>query len=212
MNDYNFQKHWDNAYQKTPIVNLGWYEDIPEPSLTLINECNLPKDALIFNAGVGASTLIEALLNEGYSKIVVNDISSSALIELKNSLTKHQFSNVDFILDDLTNPSDLLLKLKHVDLWHDRAVLHFFTEENQQNTYFNLIQSAVKPGGFVILAEFNTEGAKKCSGLDVVNYSLDMLQHGLGSNFKLVKWFNYSYTQPSGNLRPFIYTLFQRKA
>ncbi|PCH49612.1 MAG: SAM-dependent methyltransferase, partial [Flavobacteriaceae bacterium] len=126
LSDYDFKKHWNNAYQKSPISNLGWYEEDPIPSMELILECNLPKDALIFNAGAGATTLIELLLNKGYSNIVVNDISDAALTELKNNLSNHGISSVQFIVDDLTNPIKLL-KLKNVDLWHDRAVLHFFT-------------------------------------------------------------------------------------
>ena len=101
------------------------YEENPTPSLELIGSCNLSEDSKIFNAGAGASTLIECLLNDGFSNIIVNDISSSALIELKNSLTTHNHSNVEFILDDLTNPNSLLY-FKNVDLWHDMSVLHFF--------------------------------------------------------------------------------------
>ena len=41
------------------------------------------------------------------------------------------------------------------DLWHDRAVLHFFTEEQQRNNYFQLVNDSVAIGGYVILAEFN---------------------------------------------------------
>ncbi|WP_372794369.1 class I SAM-dependent methyltransferase [Lutibacter sp.] len=209
--DYDFEKHWNNAYQKTPIDSLGWYEEDPIPSLELISACNLSKDSLIFNAGVGAATLIEILLNKGYSNIVVNDISSAALTELKNNLGEHNNSHVQFILDDLTNPI-ALLKLKNVDLWHDRAVLHFFTTETQQKAYFDLIKKVLKPNGYVILAEFNLEGAKKCSGLDIVNYNEEMLQERLGTDFKLLKSFNYTYTQPSGGLREYVYTLFQRTA
>ena len=70
----------------------------------------------------------------------------------------------------------------------------------------------MKIDGFVILAEFNLEGAKKCSGLAVFNYNEIMLQERLGNNFKLLRSFNYTYTQPSGNTREYIYTLFQRTA
>ena len=103
------------------------------------------------------------------------------------------------------------LKIKNVDLWHDRAVLHFFTEEKQQKAYFDLLKGALKPKGFVILAEFNLEGAKKCSGLDVFNYNEEMLHERLGTDFVLLKSFNYTYTQPSGNTREYVYTLFQKK-
>ena len=207
---YDFEKHWNNAYQNSPITNLGWYEENPEQSLELINSCNLSKEALIFNAGAGATTLIAKLLGEGYENIVVNDIASAALKELSNNLSLNKNAYINYIVDDLTNPTELL-KLKNVDLWHDRAVLHFFTEQNQQKAYFDLLKKAVKPKGFVILAEFNLEGAKKCSGLDVFNYNEEMLQERLGADFDLLKSFNYTYTQPSGNTREYVYTLFQKK-
>lgn len=210
LTDYNFEKHWNNAYLKTPVNNLGWYEEKSTPSFDLITECNLPSNAAIFNAGAGASTLIEQLLNEGYSNLIVNDISSSALTELRNGLSNHKNSSIQFIVDDLTNPIELL-KIKNVDLWHDRAVLHFFTDQKQQDAYFNLLKKVVNIGGFVILAEFNLEGAKKCSGLDVINYNEKMLQDKLGDDFKMLKSFNYTYIQPSGNTREYVYTLFQRK-
>jgi len=209
--NYDFETHWNNAYQKTPVGNLGWYEENPEASLELIRACNLPKDSLIFNAGAGATTLIERLLLEGFTDIIVNDISSSALIELKNNLTQHNHSNVAFVLDDLTNQKSLL-DLKSVDLWHDRAVLHFFTNKEQRLAYFNLLKRAVKIAGYVILAEFNLEGAKKCCGLDVYNYNAEMLQEQLGDDFNLIKSFDYTYIQPSGNTREYVYTLFQRTA
>ena len=209
--EYDFENHWNNAYRKTPLKSLGWYEESPMASLELIGDCNLEEDALIFNAGAGASTLIECLLNDGFKNIVVNDISSSALIELKNNLSIHNHSNVEFIVDDLTNPTSLL-KLKNVNLWHDRAVLHFFTTEEQRLNYFSLLKKIIKDDGFVILAEFNLEGAKKCCGLDVYNYNDAMLQEYLGADFKLLKSFNYTYTQPSGNTREYVYTLFKRSA
>lgn len=208
--EYDFQEHWNKAYQNTSINSLGWYEENPEASLQLIEECNLAKDDLIFNAGAGATTLIKKLLEKKYSNIIVNDISASALSILKNNLFTQEGSQVKFIVDDLTAPTELL-KIKNVDLWHDRAVLHFFTSEKQQNSYFDLIKKILSPNGFVILAEFNLEGAKKCSGLDVFNYNEEMLQDRLGDDFVLLKSFNYSYIQPSGNTREYVYTLFQRK-
>ena len=209
LSAYDFETHWNNAYRKTPVNSLGWYEENPEQSISLINECNLLENALIFNAGAGSTTLINKLLENGYSNIIVNDIAASALTDLKSDLTIHKNKKVQFIVDDLTNPTELL-NLKNIDLWHDRAVLHFFTKESQQNAYFNLIKKAVKPDGFVILAEFNKEGAKKCCGLDVVNYNVEMFQNKLGTDFKLLKSFNYTYTQPSGNKREYVYSLFKR--
>ena len=208
---YDFESHWNDAYKKTPVSNLGWYEEQSTPSMDLIEECRLPKDALILNVGAGASTIIEQLLSKGYTNIAVNDISSSALLELKNNLSKYSTASIDFIVDDLTNSSEIV-QLKNVDLWNDRAVLHFFTTEKQQKAYFDLLKKVVRQNGFVILAEFNLEGAKKCCGLDIFNYNEQLLQDRLGSEFKLLRSFDYTYTQPSGNTREYVYTLFQRKS
>ncbi len=208
--DCDYEKHWNNTYQKTPVSNLGWYEENPIPSLNLIEQCNFPKDALIFNAGSGASNLIGHLINKGYSNIIVNDIAIAALTELKNNLTSHKNAQLQFIVDDLTNPTELL-KLKNIDLWHDRAVLHFFTDRRERESYFKLLKSTLRIGGYVILAEFELDEINKCSGLTTYNYNEHMLQEHLGDEFELLKSFSYAYIQPSGNTRSFIYTLFQRK-
>jgi len=207
--EYNFEEHWNKAYQKTPTTNLGWYEENPTSSLELIEACDLSNDAVIFNAGAGATSLIKLLLEKGYKNIIINDIAATALAVLKNDLPINKASNVQFIVDDLTNPT-ALLKLKDIDIWHDRAVLHFFTEKYQQKTYFQLLKKVIKLNGYVILAQFNLKGAKKCCGLNVFNYNEEMLQEGLGENFKLLESFDYTYTQPSGNTREYVYTLFKR--
>tara|TARA_B100001146_G_scaffold78650_2_gene69796 strand:+ start:34341 stop:34985 length:645 start_codon:yes stop_codon:yes gene_type:complete len=209
IQEYDYENHWNKAYQNNVVEKLGWFEDDPVASIDLIEKCNLSKDALIFNAGAGATTLITLLLEKGYSNILVNDISSLALDKLKSSLNNN--SNVSFIVDDLTNPTTSL-NIKNVDLWHDRAVLHFFTSKDQQLSYFNLLKKIVRKGGYVIFSEFGIDGAKKCCGLDIVNYSEKMLQDRLGEEFTLLESFNHQYNHPSnGNTRKYIYTLFKRK-
>jgi len=209
LDNYDYKEHWNNAYQNNVVENLGWFEDDPVASFDLIEKCNLSKDALIFNAGAGATTLITLLLEKGYSNILVNDISSLALNKLKNSIDSN--SNVRFFVDDLTNPITLL-DVKNIDLWHDRAVLHFFTSKDQQLSYFNLLKKIVREGGYVIFSEFGIDGAKKCCGLDIVNYSEKMFQDRLGDDFELLESFNHLYSHPSnGNTRKYIYTLFKRK-
>jgi len=62
----------------------------------------------------------------------------------------------------------------------------------------------------VIIAIFSLEGAKKCSGLDVVNYDHTMISQFLGNEFELLEHFPYLHIQPSGGKRPYAYTLFKR--
>ena len=207
--NYDFKNHWETAYLKNSIEDLGWYEDDPKASLELINKCNLSKNSMIFNAGAGATKLIQKLKDMGYHNICINDISKSALDKLKYSI--NNIDGLSFVVDDLTNPKDLL-NLKMADLWHDRAVLHFFVQQTQQDNYFNLLKSKVKDGGYVIFSEFAIDGAKKCCGLDILNYNEEMLLDRLGNDFALIQSFNHLYTHPSnGNTRKYIYTLFKRK-
>ena len=145
----------------------------------------------------------------GYENIIANDLSSVALNKLKTRLGKEN-TKVNWIVDDLTNPFHLN-NIGSIDLWLDRAVLHFFTEKEEQDTYFGLLKKLVKSKGFVIIAAFNLNGATKCSGLPVHSYDEIMLQAKLGKDFGLLETFDYTYTTPSGDTRAYIYTLFRRK-
>ncbi len=200
--------HWDKTYTRE-VKKLGWYEENPEESLKLIEKCGLNKEASILNVGAGASTLIDELVKLDYKNIIANDISSNALDKLKVRIGNDS-SKVKWIVDDLTHPTELN-HLGEIDLWHDRAVLHFFNEPEEQNSYFDLIQKLVKKNGFVIIASFNLNGAEKCSGLYVFRYNKEMIQKRLGSNFELIEAFDHTYTNPFGDTREYIYALFQRK-
>jgi 2-polyprenyl-3-methyl-5-hydroxy-6-metoxy-1,4-benzoquinol methylase len=200
--------HWNKAYSNNSIDNLGWYEDHPTPSLDLIEKIQLDKNASILNVGAGATTLVDELLNLGYTNILASDLSEVSLDKLKDRLGDKS-KQVKWVVDDLTNPSSLS-KLEKIDLWHDRAVLHFFTSEQDQNSYFKLLKQLVNIGGHVIIAVFSLSGAEKCCGLNVKRYDKDMLASKLGEAFQLKEHFDYVYTSPSGNSRDYIYTHFQR--
>ena len=205
----DLKSHWDNTYLKVPTNQLGWHESNPDPSLQLIVKSGLNKSAVMLHVGVGSSTLIDSLLPLGYENIIANDISTQALENLKYRLGKDS-KKVKWIIDDITNPVGLN-QIEKIDLWHDRAVLHFFTSEENRSAYFQLINDKVKSGGFVVIAVFNLTGATKCSGLPVYRYSEEMLANALGNEFIMKDSFNFIYTTPSGSERPYIYTLFQRK-
>lgn len=203
------QSHWDRIYSRTEIHRLGWYEAAPEPSLQLIRSCGLPSDALLLNVGAGAGTLVDELLRLGFRRIVVNDISPVALEKLQQRLGEEK-KYIRWVIDDLTRPK-VLSGIGPVDLWHDRAVLHFFTGKEEQDAYFNLLKKSVKSKGFVILATFSLKGADRCSGLPVCRYDKDRLAEKLGSGFDLIQAFDHTYTMPSGEKRAYVYTLFRRK-
>ena len=205
----DLKAHWETIYAKKQVDKLGWYEKNPVPSLELIARCNLSQDSSILNVGAGATRLIDELLELGYTNIIANDLSREALERLKSRLGKQISDHVKWIVDDLINPSELK-SLKPVDLWHDRAVLHFFTNDQEQASYFKLLRHLVKPGGYAIIAAFNLEGAPTCSGLPVFRCNQQMLKERLGRDFILQEAFDYTYIMPSGDKRAYIYTLFKR--
>ncbi|NNK83709.1 MAG: class I SAM-dependent methyltransferase, partial [Flavobacteriaceae bacterium] len=157
MKNYNYKSHWNEKYQTTQDEDLGWFEDSPEKTMQLIEKCRLSKDAIILNVGVGTTTLIDELLKEGYTNILANDLSDVALEKLQNRIKEQYNYDLKCIADDLTNPSELF-QLKDIDLWIDRAVLHFFLKEEEQKAYFDLVRKTVSKNGFVLIAVFSLEG------------------------------------------------------
>lgn len=208
VQEKDYKLHWNKAFDKTDVNNLGWYEENPKPSLDLIKKCNLTIDSSILNVGAGATTLVDDLIKLGYKNIIANDLSSSALNKLKERLGSDS-KKLEWIEDDLTNPCKLN-NLKDIDLWHDRAVLHFFNDKKDQDTYFDLIKKVVKKTGYVIIAAFHLNGASKCCGLPVHRYDENMLNERIGTDFELLESFEYTYLNPMGDPREYIYTLFKR--
>jgi SAM-dependent methyltransferase len=210
MENYNYKSHWNEKYQSTQDEELGWYEDTPETTMQLVAKCELAKDASILNVGAGTTTLIDLLLDKGYSNILANDLSEVALEKLQSRIKKEYNFKLKCIADDLTNPLELN-SLQNIDLWIDRAVLHFFLKQEEQQAYFDLIKKIVSKGGYVLIAVFSLEGAPKCCSLDLQRYNAEMLQSKLGNEFKLVETFNHTFINPRGGERPYVYTLFQRQ-
>ncbi len=203
------EKHWNKVYRKNAVDCLGWYEESPAMSLKLIARSGIAQNDPILDIGCGASTLIDHLLDAGYSNITATDISRAAIEKLKERLGESGATRVSWIVDNVANPT-ILRELKDIALWHDRAVLHFLTAEQDRREYLSTLRQVVKTGGFVMIAAFSLAGAKKCSGLRIRNYDEKMLAEFLGSDFKLIEHFDYLYVMPSGDERPYIYTLFQR--
>ncbi len=204
------KEHWDEIYDALDADELTWYEEIPEPSIKLLSQCHINKDELILDVGAGASTFVDYLIDQGFNDIIAVDISEIALNRLKERLGKEKVSLVRWIVDDITQPVHIR-NLRDIAVWHDRAVLHFLLEENQQRMYLSTLKKVLKKGGYVIIAAFSLKGAKKCTGLDIKNYDQNMLAKFLGEDFRLLEYFDHTYHMPSGEPREYVYTLFQKK-
>lgn len=197
--------HWDQAYLQSSEDQLGWYERDFSPSMNLLNKCQLQKEDSILLVGAGTSRLPDHLLDLGYTSLTVTDISAVALDQVKSRLG----DQISYRVGDILNVQTLAT-LAPVKLWMDRAVLHFFHEGKEQKTYFDHLHQKIALGGYALFAEFNLEGATRCSGLDVFRYNAEMLAERLGPSFRLLETFDWEYTMPSGGKRPYVYALFQK--
>jgi SAM-dependent methyltransferase len=196
-----FKTHWDQVYTSKDAGEVSWYRPHLEKSLELIRSTGVSKLARIIDVGGGASTLVDDLLADGYQNLTVLDISSAALETAKQRLGERA-KNIAWRVADITSAK---LPLHYYDVWHDRAVFHFLTNENDRRRYVELVQHAVKPNGHIIVASFGPNGPLQCSGLDICRYSPDKLHGEFGPSFQLVKSFQEEHFTPIGKEQQFIY-------
>lgn len=199
-------EHWDTIFKNTSHENLGWYEQEFSQSLKYINLIPNLNDKVIFIPGAGTTKLVDELLNKA-KKLILNDISAEAISILKNRF-KNTKQNIEYLISDISE--NISSDIDTVDLWIDRAVLHFLTDESQISGYFKNLRNNINIGGHVLFAEFSDDGAEKCAGLDLHRYSLRELKDRCSDNFELVSHHYYTFINPGGEDRPYIYGLFKR--
>ena len=199
-------KHWDAIFSGTEDQDLGWYEKNASQTLKLLKLVPGLKKARVFIPGAGTSVLIEELLLK-CAEITVNDISAEALSRVKKRVNDKK-GKIDFLCRDISRP--LPRTLPKADIWIDRAVLHFLRDKDAINGYFRNVRSFLKPCGYAIFLEFSKTGASKCAGLPLHRYSVAELSKKLGPSFELISHFDYTFINPNGDPRPYIYTLFRK--
>ena len=199
-------EHWNEIFSSTENQLLGWYEKNPSQIIELL-DCGLDwKDTVAFLPGIGTSDIVQELLSRGM-RLILNDISKKALEKIGEKLGDSN-NRANLYHGDITSPLPDTIPM--VDLWIDRAVLHFLTQEKDIAGYFHNLRSIVKKRGFALFAEFSMSGATTCAGLSVHRYSVEELSERLGMGFQLVNQFDHVYINPYGDPRPYIYVLFER--
>ena len=197
------KEHWNKIYTDKSPTEVSWFQKHADLSLSLIRNTGIPASASIIDVGGGESTLVDDLLAQEYENITVLDLSKVALDAAKSRLGKNA-SKVQWIE---SNVLEAELPLHAYDIWHDRAVFHFLTIEEDRRAYVQQVKHAVKPGGFVIVATFAEDGPTECSGLPVMRYSADELHSEFGESFKLINQEKESHHTPNGADQKFIYCL-----
>ncbi|HRK54762.1 MAG TPA: class I SAM-dependent methyltransferase [Cyclobacteriaceae bacterium] len=197
-------KHWDDIYATRQPHEVSWTQENPKISLDFIHSFNLPKQASIIDVGGGESKLVDRLIDEGYEDITVLDISEHALKRTKIRLGEAA-EKVNWIVADITEfKTD-----KTFDLWHDRATFHFMTTPDQINEYLKRAKTNLKTNGYLTIGTFSQDGPKKCSGLEIKQYSEEALQNQLRDGFEKIRCITEDHQTPFGTLQNFLFCSFK---
>ena len=197
----NTKTHWEHIYETKAPTQVSWYQEHAQYSLQFIQNTGVQKSDHIIDIGGGASTLVDDLLANGFQHLSVLDVSGTALQIARQRLGAHA-AKVNWIEADITQAD---LPHQAYDLWHDRAVFHFLTKEEDRQRYVNTVRHAVRTGGHVIVVTFAPDGPEQCSGLKVVRYSPDSLYGEFGAGFEIVDSTHETHHTPFGKEQEFIY-------
>ena len=197
------REHWESVYRRKAATEVSWYQREPSLSLALIRRVTPDLDAPIIDVGGGASTLVDALIDAGYSAVTVLDIAPAALAVARERLGDRR-ARVRWVAEDLLTAA---LAPNAFAVWHDRAVFHFLTRAEDRARYVTQVRRAVRPGGHVIVASFAEDGPPRCSGLDVVHYTPDAMQAEFGTGFRLLESVREEHPTPTGATQAFVYCL-----
>ena len=205
MENFDRKNHWETIYQTKEFNDVSWYQPTPETSLEFITQFNLPKTAKIIDIGGGDSFLVDYLLDLGYQDISVLDISASAIEKAKLRLGEKS-NKVKWIVTDIT----LFKPTEQYDFWHDRAAFHFLTTETDISTYLDTSRDAIRSTGIMIIGTFSEQGPKKCSGIEIKQYSESSMTERLKNIFEKINCITIDHKTPFDTIQNFVFCSFKK--
>ena len=198
------RQHWEKVYTEKDAREVSWYQLRPELSMEMIRQAGAGPEESLIDIGGGASTLVDCLLEQGYSDLSVLDIAEQALETARQRLGEAA-GKVRWIQSDITE----FKPARRYRLWHDRAVFHFLTEAADREAYLGALRDGLQPGGHLVIAAFAMDGPDMCSGLPVRRYDASLMSETLGQAFKLRETREESHNTPAGKQQQFCFYLYQ---
>ncbi len=200
------KEYWENIFRSKSEKEVSWFQEYPKTSMEFIELFKLPVTANIIDIGGGESHFVDALLEKGYQNIWVLDISSNAIEKAKQRLGARA-SKVHWVVSDVTDFEPPI----QFDFWHDRAAFHFITTEDSIYKYVSIAEDAIKKDGYLILGTFSEKGPKKCSGLEIKQYSEASMSARFEIAFDRIKCIEVNHTTPFNTIQNFVFCSFKRK-
>ena len=205
MEKFDRKKHWENIYQTKELKDLSWFQPSPETSLDFFKQFNVPTTAKVIDIGGGDSCLVDHLLDLGYTDITVLDISSASLDRAKQRLGDRS-KKVKWIVADAAT----FKPTEKYDFWHDRAAFHFLTDEQEISNYLQTAQENINPRGVLVIGTFSEQGPKKCSGIEIKQYSETTMTDRLKSFFEKIKCITVDHKTPFDTVQNFVFCSFRK--
>jgi len=205
MGHFDRKKHWETIYQTKELKDVSWFQPTPETSLSFLKQFNIPTTAKIIDIGGGDSFLVDNLLDLGYQDITVLDISAIAIDKAKQRLGD-RVGKVKWIVADAAT----FRPTEKYDFWHDRAAFHFLTQEQEIESYLDTVQKSIQPTGVLIIGTFSEQGPKKCSGIEIKQYSETTMTDRLTKFFEKIRCITVDHRTPFDTIQNFIFCSFRK--
>lgn len=205
METFDRRKHWDTIYKTKELKEVSWYQSVPETSLDFFKQFNVSATAKIIDIGGGDSLLVDHLLELGYKDITVLDISEAALDKAKQRLG-NKATNIKWIAADAAT----FIPNEKYDFWHDRAAFHFLTQEQEIESYLNIVQQSINPAGILVIGTFSEQGPRKCSGIEIKQYSETSMSSRLEKFFEKIRCITIDHKTPFDTIQNFVFCSFRK--
>ncbi|MFK5984986.1 MAG: class I SAM-dependent methyltransferase [Pseudomonadota bacterium] len=201
-------EHWENIYKTRDHKQVGWYQESPKISLELLSRIKATPAQSLIDVGCGASVLVDNLILQGYRYLTLLDISKHALATIRTRLGDK--GNIPLYLSK--NITQKIEFNKLFDIWHDRAVFHFLTDNKDRSVYMANLEHSLLASGHAIIGTFSLNGPNKCSGLDIVQYDKEKMQLELPRGLRIIDTTINKHIMPNGKQQEYMYFIISKKS
>jgi len=145
-------EHWDQAY-RLGEATCSWFQPTATQSLRMFDAAGVTAADSVVNVGGGACRLVDELVARGFQDVTVLDVSAEAARVAQDRLSELAGRVRWLVRDVLTWEPHRPWRI-----WHDRAVLHFFSTPIARDAYLRRLHAATTTGSIAVIATFAPDG------------------------------------------------------
>ena len=204
MDDVGTTQRWDSAYEQSDATRR-WFEERPRRSLAMFEPAGVTSEDSVIDVGGGAARLVDELVACRFGDLAVLDVSEVGLGHARARLGADA-ERVTWLVADVLRWAPA----RTYRVWHDRAVFHFLTAQDDQRRYLHAFHASTTPGAVAIFGCFALDGPSSCSGFPVACYDPAGIAARLGERWQLVADDREAHTTPGGVVQPFSWAALRR--